>query len=141
MCFLGLILLMQFLACFGVIGRESSPRHKSGHAGMVLKLKLDSQLKTSSLRGPAGRSPARPPIFSAHPCAPWHRSGRRFRYLYCVHTCVTGRRIGLTAPVPGAPADVGGEPGFSPTETLGQVFRSRLFALSSTSGLSALPGD
>src|SRR5262249_8216253 len=35
---------------------------------------LDSELKTSGLRGPAGRSPARPPIFSAHPCVRWHRS-------------------------------------------------------------------
>ena len=34
---------------------------------MVLWVKLDSELKTSGLRGPAGRSPARPPIFSDHP--------------------------------------------------------------------------
>ena len=29
---------------------------------MVLWVKLDSELKTSGLRGPAGRSPARPPL-------------------------------------------------------------------------------
>jgi hypothetical protein len=107
---------------------------------MVLWVKLDSELKTSGLRGPAKRSPARPPIFSAHPCARWHRSGRRFKYLYCVHTCVTaGGR--LTTSVPGAPADVEGDPRLSPTETVGQICGSRLFALNSTSGLSALSGD
>ena len=42
-------------------------RHKSGNARMVLKLKLDSELKTSGLRGPAGRSPARPPISPSIP--------------------------------------------------------------------------
>ena len=127
----GLFLLMQFLACrFFLTGsdvgfRDASSRfrHKSVNAGRVLKLRLDSELKTSGLCGPARRSPARPPIFSAHPCARWHRSGRRFKYLYCVHTCVTGRRSGLTAPVPGAPADVDGEPGLSLTEALGQTAR------------------
>ena len=96
-------LLMQFLACrFFLTGsdvgfRDASSRfrHKSVNAGRVLKLKLDSELKTSGLCGPASRSPARPPIFSAHPCARWHRSGRRFKYLYCVHTCATGPGVGL----------------------------------------------
>ena len=128
----------------GLLGRESSETCRG--IGLVVQAwcsssKLDSELETSGLRGPAGRSPARPPIFSAHPCARWHRSGRRFKYLYCVHTCVTGRRGGLAASVPGAPADVEGEPGLSLTETLGQVFGSRFFALNSTPGLSALPGD
>ena len=146
---IGLFLLKQFLACqFFLTGsdvgfRDASSRfrHKSVNAGRVLKLKLDSELKTSGFCGPASRSPARLPIFSAHPCARWHRSGRRFKYLYCVPTCATGPGSGLTASVPGAPADVDGEPGLSLTEALGQIFGSWFFAVCAASGLSALSGE